>query len=202
MKARGQGGVVADLLPRMPPEAPAGYVSFVDRHLSELRSESARLAGDQAHGEEIYPEALADVAARWRWFELVRTRLGRPSGADEYLRRTLETRAQRWRDDQIYPVDVVVLRADGTAPFPPTPFSLHNPANPYARPEPVRMSLGLRQAAFLSPGRHLPTAIAEAAIAWWHAYEVQRRRRRVAIAVVLVLLFVALYNLAATNRLA
>jgi hypothetical protein len=176
---------VAELLQRMPPEAPAGYVSFVSRHLSDLRTESARLVGDDARGEEIYPEALADVAARWRWYELMRTRLGRPSGADDYLRRVLETRAQKWRDEQVYPVEVVVTRADGISPLPP-----------------IRISLGLRQAAFLSPGRLLPTAIAEAAIAWWHAYEATRRRRRVALAVAVGLVFAALYNLAATNRLA
>jgi DNA-directed RNA polymerase specialized sigma24 family protein len=189
---------VAELLQRMPPEAPAGYVSFVSRHLSDLRTESARLVGDDARGEEIYPEALADVAARWRWYELMRTRLGRPAAADEYLRRVLETRAQKWRDDQVYPVEVVVTRADGISPLPPPPFT---PRDPHPRPEPIRISLGLRQAAFLSPGRHLPTAIAEAAIAWWHAYEATRRRRRVAVAVAVGLVFAALYNLAVTNRL-
>jgi hypothetical protein len=185
-------------------------VSFVDRHLPDLRTESARLAGDPVHGDEIYPEALADVAARWQWLELMRTRLGRAGVAEEYLRRTLATRAQRWRDDQVYPVEVVVTRADGgwpPAPFtgPPTPRSSGG-RSPYAPPpagfaRPPRVSLGLRQAAFLSPARQLPAAIAEAAIAWWHAYEVQRRRRRVLVAAVTVLVFVALYNVAATDRL-
>jgi hypothetical protein len=190
---------VADLLQRMAPEAPAGYVSFVSRHLTDLRTESARLAGDETHAAEIYPEALTEVAARWRWYELMRTRLGRPCAADDALHRVLETRAQKWRDEQIYPVEVVVTRADGLSPYPPAPFT---PRNPYTRPEPTRMSLGLRQAAFLSPGRHGPTAIAEAAIAWWHAYEATRRRRRVVFGVAIGLVFVALYNLAATNRLA
>jgi hypothetical protein len=200
---------VAELLPRMPAEAPEAYVSFVDRHLGDLRTESARLAGDPTHGDEIYPEALADVAARWQWLELMRTRLGRAGVAEEYLRRTLATRAQRWRDDQIYPVEVVVTRADGgppPGPFtgPPAPRSAGG-RSPYAPPPAgsarPRASLGLRQAAFLSPARELPAAIAEAAIAWWHAYEVQRRRRRVLVATVAVLVFVALYNVAATNRL-
>jgi hypothetical protein len=208
---------VAELLPRMPAEAPDDYVSFVDRHLPDLRTESARLAGDPACGDEIYPEALADVAARWQWLELLRTRLGRAGVADEYLRRTLETRAQRWRDDQVYPVEVVVTRAD--AGWPPAPFTGRPAAppaggrSPYAPPpagsagsagtaRPPRVSLGLRQAAFLGPTRQFPAAIAEAAIAWWHAYEVQRRRRRVLAATLAVLLFAALYNIATTHELA
>jgi hypothetical protein len=166
------------------PEAPPDYVDFVGRHIGTLRTESDRLTGDIGKGEEIYAEALADVAARWQWLELLRTRLGRPTVADEYLHRTLAARARRWRDEQPYPVEVRAIRPEPAGP----------PA-PLAR-RPLARSLGFRQAAFLAPEHHAPAPIAEAAIAWWHAYEAQRRRRRVALAVVLFLLFTALANVA------
>jgi hypothetical protein len=166
------------------PEAPPGYVDFVGRHLGRLRTESDRLTGDLGKGEEIYPEALTAVAARWRWLELLRTRLGRPAVADAYLHRTLTARAQRWRDEQPYPVEVRAVRPEPAAA----------PAARYRRPR--ARSLGYRQAAFLAPEQHAPAPVAEAAIAWWHAYEAQRRRRRVALVVALFLLLTALTNLA------
>lgn len=174
---------MTELVARMEPEAPPDYVTFVGRHIATLRTESDRLTGDIGHGEEIYAEALSDVAARWRWFELLRTRLGRPAVADHYLRRTLDARAKRWRDEQPYPVEVRAIRPVSD-PAPPRRRQFHS-------------SLGLRQAAFLAPEHHAPAPVAEAAIAWWHAYEAHRRRRRVLIAVAVLLLFTAMANLTA-----
>jgi hypothetical protein len=174
---------MTELVARMEPEAPPDYVTFVGRHIATLRTESDRLTGDIGHGEEIYAEALSDVAARWRWFELLRTRLGRPAVADHYLRRTLDARAKRWRDEQPYPVEVRAIRSVSD-PAPPRRRQLHS-------------TLGLRQAAFLAPEHHPPAPVAEAAIAWWHAYEAHRRRRRVLIAVAVLLLFTAMANLTA-----
>ena len=207
---------MVELLPKMAPEAPDGYVSFVDRHLVALRSESARLAGDAWHAEEIYPAVLTDVAARWQWLELLATRFGRPAAADDYLRQVLTDRAKRWRAEQIYEVDMVVLRADPVpgdkpaaevAPAPPAPFAGGTTATAssglarYRRTGPGRSSLGLKQARFLSPLRQPPAPIAEAAIAWWHAYVAQRRRKRVAIVIALILLVAALTNLRTTGRI-
>jgi hypothetical protein len=176
---------MTELVARMEPEAPPDYVTFVGRHIATLRTESDRLTGDIGKGEEIYAEALSDVAARWRWFELLRTRLGWTAVADHYLRRTLDARAKRWRDEQPYPVEVRAIR------------SVHDPTPPSPRYRPAYRSLGLRQAAFLAPEHHAPAPVAEAAIAWWHAYVAHRRRRRVLIAVAVVLLFTAMANLTA-----
>ncbi|MDG4824398.1 hypothetical protein O7635_21310 [Asanoa sp. WMMD1127] len=308
---------MVELLPKMAPEAPDGYVSFVDRHLAALRSESAQLAGDAWRAEEIYPEVLSDVAARWQWLELLATRFGRPRAADDYLRQVLTSRAKRWRAEQIYEVEMVVLRADPAAPAidagqapsgvavrpilgdtaseratavaarptaapfgggapvvegrpvapfagggpvvegrpvapftrggpavegrgpaapfaggglavqgrPAAPFSRGGPAvqgrSPalpapftggaavggsaglarYRRTGPGRSSMGLKQAKFLSPLRHQPAPIAEAAIAWWHAYVAQRRRKRVAAVIAVILVLAALFNLRATNQI-
>jgi hypothetical protein len=267
------------------PEAPDGYVTFVARHLATLRTESDRLTGDRGVGDEIYSDVLSAVAARWRWLELLRTRLHRTAVADVYLRRTLVARAKRWRDEQLYPVEVSAApprphwaaridavavpaerwdaaprdldrrrrwrrrpdgppearpvdvsavsappivpaepplvpaapwpargavpwpapgAAPGAAPWPapgaapwPAPSGRHHDAGPTARWRTGgRVSLGLRQAAFLSPEHRAPAPIAEAAIAWWHAYEATRRRRRVGLAAGLVLLFTALTQIA------
>ncbi len=226
---------MVDLLPKMEPEAPDGYVSFVGRHLAELRLESAQLAGDAWHAEEIYPEVLTDVAARWQRLELQARWFGRPGAADDYLRQVLTVRAKRWRAEQIYEVDMVVLRADpvdpvptsesaAPAPFsggaaapmpssrgapPPMPFGRSPAQAPgasaglarYRRTGPGRSSLGLKQASFLSPLRRPPAPIAEAAIAWWHAYVAQRRRKRVAVVIAVILVLAALTNLRATGGL-
>ena len=219
---RGEEVAVVDLLPRMEPEAPDGYVSFVGRHLAELRLESAQLAGDAWHAEEIYPEVLTDVAARWQRLELLARWFGRPGAADDYLRQVLTVRAKRWRAEQIYEVDMVVLRADPvptsgsdaptTMPFSrgaaaTAPFSRGAERGAsaglarYRRTGPGRSSLGLKQASFLSPLRRPPAPIAEAAIAWWHAYVAQRRRKRVAVVIAVVLVLAALTNLRATGGL-
>ncbi|GIF71530.1 hypothetical protein [Asanoa siamensis] len=208
---RGEEGAMVDLLPKMPPEAPDGYVTFVDRHLAALRLESARLAGDAWRAEEIYPEVLADVAARWRRLELLARWFGRPAAAEDYLHEVLTNRARRWRAEQIYEVEMVVLRADpaGEAPTPalppPAPFAGKPTASAglarYRRTGPGRSSVGLRQARFLSPLRHPPAPIAEAAIAWWHAYVAQRRRKRVAAVIAVILALAALTNLRATNQI-
>ena len=215
---------MVDLLPKMEPEAPDGYVSFVGRHLADLRLESAQLAGDAWHAEEIYPEVLTDVAARWQRLELMARWFGRPGAADEYLRQVLTTRAKRWRAEQIYEVDMVVLRADPADPVSPAgsdappaatmPFSRDAAATNggaaqgastglarYRRTGPGRSSLGLKQASFLSPLRRPPAPIAEAAIAWWHAYVAQRRRKRVAVVIAVILVLAALTNLRATGGL-
>jgi hypothetical protein len=215
---RTEEDAVVELLPKMEPEAPDGYVSFVGRHLAELRLESAQLAGDAWHAEEIYPEALTDVAARWRRLELLERWFGRPAAADDYLRQVLTTRAKRWRAEQIYEVDMVVLRADpAETPAPaPAPANVQAPPAPFARGAPPgasaglaryrrtgpgRSSLGLKQARFLSPRRRPPAPIAEAAIAWWHAYVAQRRRKRVAAVIAVILVLAALTNLRATGQM-
>jgi hypothetical protein len=192
-----------ELVPKMEEEVPDGYVSFVDRHLVTLRFESAQLAGDAWHAEEIYPEALSDVARRWQWLQLLARWFGRPGAADDYLRQVLSTRAKRWRAEQIYEVEMVVLKADAVI----EPLKAEAPSTSsaglarYRRTGPGRSSIGLKQARFLSPLRRPPTPRAEASIAWFHAYEAYRRRKRVAVVIGVVLVMAALMNLRATGQL-
>ena len=170
-----------NLIPRMAPEPPAEYVAFVSHHLATLPDEAARLVGDERHADEIYPEALADVAARWSWFDLLRDVAG-PDSRSRYLRRSLAQRAKRWRDEQPYPVEVQVL-----APVPSAPRA----------PAPVWMSVALRRAPLVgSTARREARPLAEAAIAWLTAYERYRRRRLTALIVVAVLVFGTLAQIA------
>jgi hypothetical protein len=91
----------------------------------------------------------------------LRRRLTGKDEAADYLRRRLATRAEQWREEQIYPVEVQVLR-------PP-------PVHVYAR---VAASIALRKAAVLpSTERVRSRPLAEAAIAWEHAWQRARWHR-------------------------
>jgi hypothetical protein len=179
-------------------EAPAGYVAFVSRHLEPLRRDAARAVGDGHDPGRLYAAVLTDVAARWTWLELERTRFGRPSAADAYLRMSFARRLQRL--DARWDVDPA-----GRAPVWSTDIHVVSPDRPagctdrgqVGRPSPARSSAATRQAAVMSPPRPDPGAdaapLAEAAIAWWHAYERHRRRLLIAgmVAVVAVVVIFA-----------
>jgi hypothetical protein len=166
---------VPRLLPSMALEAPAGYVAFVARHLDWLREEAVHALGDEQDGDRLYPEVLSDVARRWRWLEL-RRRLGQSRAADEYLRRALGRRLRRleseriWgRQDELWLGEIQVWHPEA-----------HRP---------VRSSSAVRLAPYLrSTVRVEVGPVAEAAIAWWHAYEAWRRQRVIAVLVALVVL--------------
>jgi hypothetical protein len=167
------------LLPRLALEPPPGYVAFVARHLEPLRDEAVRTLGDEYEADRVYPDALTDVALRWRWLELLR-RLGRPGVADGYLDRALGRRCARWQPEPEPDVEIEVWRAD----------------RPMWRTRPARRvwsSGATRQAPYLSPG-HNAGVVAEAAVAWWHAYEVRRRRRWVTVSVLVALVLVVLFS--------
>lgn len=143
------------LIPPMDDEPPPDYVAFVTAHQRELRAEAHRLVGGAPVFEEIYGDVLTDLAAHWRRLRWLRR-------AEEYMRRRLLARAARWRDDQVYRVEMRVLR-------PPAPAGgIRTPAG----------SLALRKAAVL-PGtaRAALDALADAEIAWVHAYLQSQRRR-------------------------
>lgn len=167
----------------MGPEPPPEYVEFVARHLDGLRREAARVVGDEQDADLLYPEVLTDVAGRWRWLELLRTRLGETAAADLYLARAFTRRSERWQPEHLWPVEVHVGPAD---------------VDP-AVTEPARYraqrwsSIALRLAAQTDSTRR-PEArpLAEAAVAWWHAYEHRRQRRMTAIAVAALLFLVLL----------
>ncbi|WP_430780160.1 hypothetical protein [Actinoplanes sp. G11-F43] len=138
------------LIPPMDDEPPPEYVTFVTRHRPELRSEAYRLVGGSPVFEEIYLAVLTDLAGRWRRLRLLRR-------AEPYMRQRLTARAAHWREDQVYEVEVRILR--------PTPES-----------RPRAGSLALRKAEMLPP-RPALDALADAEIAWVHAYLRARWRR-------------------------
>jgi hypothetical protein len=190
--------VLARVLPRMPDEAPAGYVAFVARHLEPLRQDAARVVGDDGDADRLYPDVLADVAARWGWLELMRTRLGRVGAADRYLQQAFLRRSERWQageyelkvdrddaDEARPPVDILVLRPGQRLPYLPVTPEQTGSAAPAPSPT---SNAAVRLAPFVRPTARRVGPMAEAAIAWWHAYEAHRRRLVIAGLVVLFLL--------------
>jgi hypothetical protein len=162
------------LVPPMPTEPPDGYVAFVERHLDSLRREAASVVGDERDADQLYPDVLTDVAARWRWLDLLHTRLNQPEAGERYLRQAFARRSQRWQAEQMYPVEIEVWQ-----PEPPA-----RPSWPSAGFAPVSAtaaawsSMALRLATQVTPGPRVEVrAIAEATVAWWHAYEARRRRK-------------------------
>ena len=147
------------LIPPMDDEPPPDYVAFVARHLVDLRRETDRLVGGDAEAGHLYLDVLSDVAYHWRWLRWQGRLAGRDAAAD-YLRRRLDARTKQWREDQIYEVDVRVLR--------PLPLVTVG----------VPASLALRKAAVL-PGtvRSGVVAVADAGIAWVKAYRRQQWHR-------------------------
>ncbi len=150
------------VVPPMDEEPPPGFVTFVAVHLNTVRSEAARLTGGSERADEVYGQVLSDVALHWRRLRLRRRITGKDEAA-EYLRRRLEARTAQWREDQIYPVEVQVLR-------PPPPVSMYH--------RPAAASFALRKAALLeSTERARSRPLAEAAIAWEHAWQRARWHR-------------------------
>lgn len=158
------------LVPPMDDDPPPEFVAFVAGHLSALRRETDRLVGGDPEGAHIYMEVLADVAGHWRrlvWW-------GRIAGGDkatEYMTRRLMSRTKQWRDEQIYEVDIRVLRQ-----YTPLPMS-------------VTASMALRKAEVL-PGTVRAGRIpyADAGIAWVKAYRKQEWHRIGRLAVTGILL--------------
>jgi hypothetical protein len=141
------------LIRPMDDEPPPAYISFVTTHLSDLRRETDRLVGGDAEGGHAYMDVLADVAGRWRrlyWLG----RLRRRDEAAEYMIRRMTSRTERWRKEQIYEVDIRVLR--------PPVFAMAAPG----------ATMALRKAAVL-PGTArggAVVALADAEIAWVQAF--------------------------------
>jgi hypothetical protein len=159
---------VSLLLPRMPSEPPPGYVDFVERHLDALREDAARVVGDERDADQLYPEVLTDIAARWRW-------LRRPEARERYLRQAFQRRSQRWESEQVWPVEMEIEVGPVYAD-PDEPFVVRRTAAP------AWSSIALRLAPHLESTRRVEVKpIAEAAVAWWHAYAAHRRRRVMAV---------------------
>lgn len=184
------------LMPRMTSQPPPEYVAFVARHLPRLRRDALRLAGDESGADELYPQALTDVAVRWAWFELLRTRLSQPDAADAYLHETLVRRSTRTLPAEGRPVQFEVWRSDD-----PRAAPRFQPARPPdvrdTPPAAARSSAALRLLPMVIRELGVEVGpVAEAAVAWWHAYEAHRRMRLVAIATAAGLLLVTVVRLA------
>lgn len=148
------------LVPPMDDEPPPEYVAFVACHLGALRQETDRLVGGDTEAGHIYMDVLADVAGHWRrlsWWGW----LAHKDAPTEYLHRRLASRTKQWRDEQIYQVDVRVL-----------------PPQPYLPYRPKGATLAFRKAEVL-PGtvRAGAVPLADAGIAWVHAYRRQQWHR-------------------------
>jgi hypothetical protein len=148
------------LVPPMDDEPPPEYVAFVAGHLTALRTETDRLVGGDAEGGHIYMDVLADLAGHWRRVRLWSWLAGKDA-AGEYLQRRLAARTKQWRDEQIYDVDVRVLRTQIYMP-------LHGPGQ----------TLALRKASVLDDTvRAGAVPFADAGIAWVQAYKKQEWHR-------------------------
>jgi hypothetical protein len=196
-------------------EPPPGYVSFVARHLELLRRDAAGVVGDERDADLLYPDVLTDVAGRWAWLELLRTRLGRPTAADVYLGQAFARRSQRWYADRSDATDFEVWTEHDVWPDEARPIvvwsdpaweaersgALWAEAPRTVQVQPVRTSVAVRLAPFVRPAkRAVAGPMAEATIAWWHAYEAYRRRRIVGVFVVLFLVIAMMAHFASLAR--
>jgi hypothetical protein len=171
---------MAYLIPPMDDEPPPEFVTFVSGRLAALRGETARLVGGYRHADEVYMEVLTDLAGHWRrlcW----RSRLSHRDAMSDFLERRLATRTKQWREEQIYPVEVSVLG----------PPQIRPPNLPEAGRPAAAVATVAQQLAPLLPGtaRAEVGVVAEAEIAWVHAYRryVWRRYVRVIGGIVLLL---------------
>ncbi|WP_157408568.1 hypothetical protein [Actinoplanes sp. N902-109] len=144
---------MAYVFPPMDEEPPPDYCSFVAARLGTLHRQAFALTGGHADAaESITTDVLTDVAGHWRRLRW-QTRLLDRDAIDRYLHRRLEHRTKLWREDQPYPVDVIVQP-------PPQLYQPHPAA-----------SVAHRLAALLpSTVRTELSTLADAEIAWVHAY--------------------------------
>ena len=148
------------LVPPMDDDPPPEFVAFVAGHLTALRRETDRLVGGDPEGGHLYMDVLADVAGHWRRLRAWSRLVGKDAPA-EYLHKRLASRTKQWREDQIYEVDIRVLR---TQPYMP----LRGPGQ----------TLALRKAGVLPDTVRLGAVPqADAGIAWVHACKKEQWHR-------------------------
>jgi hypothetical protein len=168
------------VLPEMAAEPPSGYVAFVERHLDPLRREAELAAADPLDAERLYTDVLTDVAARWPWLELARTRFGRPDAADQYLQRAFGRRVERPESEPDRSLTFEVWDSVGSLPSGRPLYTSAAARLARQAPSLFRVAIG---------------PLVEAAVAWQHAYAAARRRRlamRFALGLLAVVLLVRL----------
>ncbi|MFI5937166.1 hypothetical protein [Actinoplanes sp. NPDC051494] len=143
---------MAYLFPPMDDEPPADYLGFATARAGAVHHEAHRLTGgDRLAAQVITMEVLTDLAGHWRRLRW-QGRLSRHDARARYLTHRLATRTGHWRDEQLHPVEVTVDR-------------------PAPRRSPTGRTVALRLAAILpTTVRDQSGALAEAEIAWVHAY--------------------------------
>ena len=131
----------------MADEPPREFVDFVADRYPWMTTEADRLTDGAEQSAGIAALVLSDVAMHWRRLAL-RSRLTRADEVRAFVTRRLVKRTTQWRDEQIYQVEVRVLR--------PVYQAAHFPA-----------SYAVRKAEVLASTVRTATApTAEAAIAW------------------------------------
>jgi hypothetical protein len=163
------------LIPPMDDDPPPEFVDVVAAHEREMRHEALRLTGGAPAGHEIYQEVLTDLAGHWRRLRL-RSRVTHADEVGIYLRKRLHKRTSAWREDQVYQVEVRVLRTPER--------QLVQVGGPGA-------SIAFRKAAVLDgTARAGRLTLADAAVAWCHASR-RAEQRRIARVIIGGLLLVA-----------
>jgi hypothetical protein len=175
------------LVPPMAEEPPHEYVVFVATYLADLRRSTSRLVGGDPEAEHLYMDVLADVAGHWRRLSWRRRLLGRPYAARDYLWHRLDVRTKQWRDDQVYEVDVRVMRPSAYAP------ALYRRGG----------SIALLKAPLVADTHRAGVmATADAGIAWCQAYRRQQWHaigRRVALTIFVILALIQLMSAIAVD---
>jgi len=204
---------MAALLPQMSLEPAPGYRRFVECHFEALRRDARRLASAAASNEnvdELCCDVLADIALRWRWFELLRVRLRRSDPAGAYLGVALARRIARWSPDEpetgdgdagTAPREIHVEAASGpstwptVAWYPEDRFVVGDAPPVRAAAPPPATSAAVRIAAVRPLPAYTPSPQVEAVIAWLHAYAMYEKFRRVVAAAAVVVVAAALLKL-------
>ncbi|MEU4688531.1 hypothetical protein [Actinoplanes sp. NPDC023714] len=142
----------------MDDEPPLEYVAFVKLHAHDLRADAARLVGgDAAAAERMYLQALTETAGHWRrlrwWGRITRSDATKP-----YIRKFLDKSTEQWREDQVYEIKVVSPHRDEVA--------RHHAASLAA----------LKAAVIDGTARTSLDALADAEIAWVHAWRRSQQR--------------------------
>ncbi len=151
-------------------------MDFVATHLDPLRRRALEVLGDDDEADRLYPEVLTDVAMRWGW-------LWRPDAAHRYLKRSFQRRSERARTRWVPEEEP-----------PQIEFVVWGSERPI-RPRAAYSSGATRLAPYLRPTTRIEYGpVAEAAVAWWHAYEVHRRHRWITFCVVVFGLLVLLFQ--------